>query len=180
MTALQTAIQRAQAGDASVVPQLRALLDAHPELWKQAGDMAAHVESSLLMLVGGNDLFARETTRKKAAAIKAELADEHAPPLEKLLAERIGLCWIALHAAELDVIAARDHRLPTAGDQARKRLDSAQRRYLAAIKQQAVVRKLLRPALSPLQLAGARVAESPKVQRPSSRNRLSAQPLAVN
>jgi hypothetical protein len=40
-----------------------------------------------------------------------------------------------------------------------KRQESSQRRYLAAIKQLALVRKLLKPALSPLQLALGPVGE---------------------
>jgi hypothetical protein len=46
-----------------------------------------------------------------------------------------------------------------------RRQDPAQRRYLAAVKQLALVRKLLRPALSPLQLAMGTVPESPAGRR---------------
>jgi hypothetical protein len=46
-----------------------------------------------------------------------------------------------------------------------RRQESAQHRYLAAVKQLALVRKLLRPALSPLQLAMGAVAESPAGRR---------------
>src|SRR5262249_36932019 len=55
-------------------------------------------------------------------------------------------------------------------EHARKRLDSAHRRYLYAIKQLAIVRKLLTPAVSPLRLAGVTVHElSPAVRKRASR-----------
>ena len=45
-------VQRAQQGDASVVPQLRELLEQRPELWQRLGDVAGHVEEALLTLAG--------------------------------------------------------------------------------------------------------------------------------
>jgi hypothetical protein len=153
-------LDRAQKGDTSVLPELRAWLDSHPDIWKQAGDLALHAQECLLNLVAGQDLFARESILRKLSEIKLELAPSSC--LEKLLADRIALCWLAVHYAEYDAVQARQNgNNPTLAEHARKRLDSAHRRYLDSIKQLAVVRKLLKPAVSPLQLLNAGVKESP-------------------
>ncbi len=153
-------LNRAQAGDISVLPELRAWLDGHPEVWQRAGDLALHAQEKLLTLVAGQDLFAWESIRRKLEQIRIDLAPSS--PLEKLLADRIALCWLAVHFADLDAIQARQRENnPSLADHARKRLDSAHRRYLYSVKQLAVVRKLLKPAISPLQLLNAGLKETP-------------------
>src|SRR5262249_31399952 len=76
-------------------------------------------------------------------------------PLESLLIERIGLCWLAVHHAELDAASAlkKDQGASSLSLYAQKRLDSCHRRYLLAIRQLATVRKLLRPQRSCADLA---------------------------
>lgn len=98
-------LNRAQAGDISVLPELRAWLDGHPEVWQRAGDLALHAQEKLLTLVAGQDLFAWESIRRKLEQIRIDLAPSS--PLEKLLADRIALCWLAVHFADLDAIQAR-------------------------------------------------------------------------
>src|SRR4051794_31307844 len=85
---MQRLLLRAQQGDLSVLPELRALINDRPELWQRAGDLAEHAELSLLRLVSGTDLLALETVRRKLAELKAELAGPDCSPLEKLLVDR--------------------------------------------------------------------------------------------
>ena len=42
-------IHRAHAGDATALPELRALFDACPGLWQQLGDVSKHTEDELLI-----------------------------------------------------------------------------------------------------------------------------------
>jgi len=94
------------------------------------------------------------------AALRTELAGSAASPLEKLLVERVVLCWLQLHQAEL-AFAGATERTMAQGDYHQRREVRAQARYMAAIKALATVRKLVQPALSPLELATRAINEAP-------------------
>jgi hypothetical protein len=152
-------LKKAEAGDRSVLPQLRRVLDGDPDLWRGYGNLAAHAEASLAMLAAGPNLLLAESLKRKLAELKAELGGESPSPLEKLLAERISTSW--LQVTYFDGLVAQ------AGGAGEARLkvlrqmqDGAHRRHLAGIKQLAVVRRLLRPAPSPLELLRAPVGET--------------------
>jgi hypothetical protein len=72
-----------------------------------------------------------------------------------MLLERVALCGLAVHAAEID----RGERLREGASEllraADKRVDRAHGRLLSASKALATVRKLLGPALPSLNLLGA-------------------------
>jgi hypothetical protein len=147
-------VRRAHDGDAGVLPRLRRLLDGRPEVWRQAGDLARHAEQCLLDLLAGRSLFAREAVERKLAELKAGLAGPEPTPLERLLVDRIGLCWLQVHSFDLAAAALpRGQAAGPPGVYAQRRLDSAQRRYLQAIKALATVRKLLPPRLAPLEVS---------------------------
>lgn len=74
--------------------------------------------------------------------------------MERLLADRIALCWLHLHYAELICAGLASRPDLAAREAAQKRLSTAQHRYLAVVKALATVRKLLQRAPSPLELMG--------------------------
>jgi hypothetical protein len=135
-------VERAQKGDASTLPELRALLDGNAELWRRHGDLAWHAEDALVRLAAGDDLLLRESLQRKLAELKTELAPEG--PLERLLVERVTACWIACNYADAVFGQTREDRAPRA-EVLRRRQDSAHRRLLEAMKLLALVRKLLGP-----------------------------------
>jgi hypothetical protein len=135
-------------------------LEADPSVWQEYGDLAAQAQEAWLQLLAGTDYLLAESVRLKLGALRQELSAEGASPLEKLLIERVIACWLQTHYADaLYAQAKGPHSTPSVRQELMKRQDSSQRRYLAAIKQLALVRKLLKPALSPLQLAQATVSE---------------------
>ena len=153
-------VQRAQQGDVTALPLLREALEADPSLWQAYGDLAAQAQEAWLQLLAGTDYLLAESVRLKLAALRQELGAEGASPLEKLLVERIVACWLQTHYADaLYAQAKGPQSTASVRQELMKRQESSQRRYLAAIKQLALVRKLLRPALSPLQLALGAVGE---------------------
>jgi hypothetical protein len=153
-------VQRAQQGDLTVLPLLREALEADPSLWQEYGDLAAQAQEAWLQLLAGTDYLLAESVRLKLAALRKELGAEGASPLEKLLVERIVACWLQTHYADaLYAQAKGPQSTASVRQELMKRQESSQRRYLAAIKQLALVRKLLKPALSPLQLALGAVGE---------------------
>jgi hypothetical protein len=169
-------LQRAERGDESVLPALRRFLDARPELWRQLSDLARHAERALIRLLGENDLLAAESMERRLAELKGQLAGPEASPLEQLLSDRTALTWLALHLAELDAAACRRNR-EADGPRTReveRRLDRAHRHHTAAVRQLANLHRLLRPAVSPVDLALRPVAEGkPGAGKPLGRSRLS-------
>jgi hypothetical protein len=92
--ALARLVKRAEAGDLSVLPQLRAALDGNSALWKSYGDLAAQAEASLVQLAAGKNLLLAESLMRKLAALKEELGGEAPSPLDKLLIERVTATWL--------------------------------------------------------------------------------------
>ena len=169
-------VQRAQQGDLTALPLLREALEGDPSLWQEYGDLAAQAQEAWLQLLAGTDYLLAESVRLKLGALRQELSAEGASPLEKLLIERVIACWLQTCYSDSVYAQARGPQSTTSVRQElMKRQDSSQRRYLAAIKQLALVRKLLRPALSPLQLALGPVGEErtvPKRQTTAASPRL--------
>ncbi len=142
-------MKRADKGDREALAEVRRVYDALPELWRDAGDLAKQAELAWLTTTLGDQRTAREATERMAAELRRQLAGEEAPPLERLLAERAVVCWLQLNY--VDSILAQ--RLSGGGlsrgqiEMYQEWLDRAQKRYLAALKTLAQVRRLLVPAV---------------------------------
>ena len=162
-------LRRAADGDRSVLPELGRALDRHPAIWQSCGDLAAHARDAWVALVAGKDLLLAESLQRKAAAMREELAGPEAPPLERLLADRVVACWVQLHFADAAYAQAKGTTLlQDAASQ--RRQNAAHTRYLQAVRALAQLRKLLRPAVSPVDLALRPFAEAkPKAGRLSER-----------
>src|SRR4051794_13613530 len=87
--------------------EVRAAFDRHPELVSAFGDLAGHAERESLALICRQDHTAREAVRRRAEDLRASLKAECATELERLLADRVVLTWLAVHEAELDLAGRR-------------------------------------------------------------------------
>jgi hypothetical protein len=147
---VRTLVQRAQMGDRTAAPRLRVLFDRDPEpLMKLGGgDIAASVKALLVDKDIDNDILAREARLRQVDRIRDELAGPRPTPIERLLADRAALCWFELHSLDARVIRLRgeDGEGRSADDLDRHR-DRAQRRYFAALRTLALVRRLAVPLL---------------------------------
>lgn len=159
---LKTLLQRGHAGDASVLPELKQAFLDNPELAAHLGNLVRHAEESLLTLAAGTNLTAREAIRHQVHELRAKLTTTASSPLEHLLIDRIVISWVEVYHGDIELAAVLLKQLGTApaARAAQHRLDGAQRRYLAAVKQLAVVQKLLKPALSPLDLLKGSVPQA--------------------
>ena len=152
-------VGRAERGDLSVLPALREALAANPHLWQTYGDLAMQAEGALVRLAAGSNLLLGESLLLKLRALKAELGGDGDSPLERLLVERVSASW--LQTAYFDGLLAQAAGAGEARLRALQRQqDAASRRHLASIRQLAVVRRLLRPPPSPLELLRAPVGET--------------------
>ena len=107
----------------------------------------------------------RESLTRSVAALKAELAGPAAPPLERLLAERVACCWMQAGQADAAFAGLRGQGLSVAQlDLLQRRQERTQRSYLAAIKALATVRRLA-VAASPAAPAEAAGAEEARPRR---------------
>jgi hypothetical protein len=138
---LKDLIDRAQDGDDGALPLLRQVLDEVPRVARII-DLARNVERSLIKNMSGDDVFTQEAIPRNLKAMRKEIAGEHPSPLERLLAERITVCWLELqyfqalysqHLGDLSI---------TQSDYHQRRIDKAHRRYLSSIKALAQIRKM--------------------------------------
>jgi hypothetical protein len=138
---LMTLIDRAQDGDEEALPVLRKVLDEAPEVARIV-DLARNVERIIIEKMSGDDVFTQEAIPRNLKAMKRKIAGENPSPLERLLAERITVCWLELQYFQA-IYAQNLHNLSiTQSDYHQRRLDKAHRRYLSSIKALAQIRKM--------------------------------------
>ncbi len=135
-------------GDRCALAELREVLDSNPELWKALGDLAAVSEQTLVRALSGANTVQRDAVLRRVRALRRELTGPAPTPLERLLVDRVALGWLGLTAVEGAYHRALKGGLDRSDDEFhQKRVERAQRRYLAAIKALATVRRLGVPAL---------------------------------
>jgi hypothetical protein len=147
---LRALVSQAQAGDATVLPRIREILDGHPEIWEQVGNLSGLVEHSWTAVLAAGNPLSIESIQRTTAEMRAELAGEHPTCLERLLVDQVIACWMQLKYMETISADAPPGSLEQ-GKFRLKRLESAQNRYLNAIKTLTTVRALLPSGLAPAQ-----------------------------
>jgi hypothetical protein len=141
-------LAHARAGDRTVLPQLQRALDADSSLWRRYGDLAGQAVAAWIDLLAGDDLLLREAVMRKLQALYGELCGPHPSALESLLVERVLTCWLQTAFADTSYAQARgSESTAPLRQELQRRQESAQKRLLAAVKQLALVRKLLGPGL---------------------------------
>jgi hypothetical protein len=137
-------LEKAQAGDKPARRRLRELiaLDPGPMIEIAGGNLATQVQHARVeKLTKSNPIFG-VSVPAKLDALRAELEGPDPPPVERLLVERVLLCWLDLH--QLEMVAAQGSADLTIGqaDHRERVRDRTNRRYLQALKTLASVRKL--------------------------------------
>ena len=148
---LQILVRRAQDGDHKAMARIRSLATQNPDDWAElfeaAGDLAWATQETLVREATGTNLLNREAIVRRLDSMHEELAGPSPSPLETLLVERITTCWLHLQFAEASYTENMKHLDDRQHAFHMKRMESAQRRYLQAIKTLAQVRRLLGPAV---------------------------------
>lgn len=143
---MEALLPLANDGDPGATAALRAVLDGAPELWRGIGDLARQAEGDFLAKATNGNPVLVAALRRGARATRQELLGPSPSPLERLLVDRIVVCW--LYLAYVEALFHQDPNTSWGQDeQHQKRVDRAQRRYLGAVKALATVRKLEVPAL---------------------------------
>jgi hypothetical protein len=145
---LRELVEQANQGEPLASERLRRFLDAHPEIWERCGDVSRYAERSWLRLLAGEALGG-EAIPRHLDRMRAELLGEHPTRVERLLADQVVVCFLAAQHAE--ITAADPAPVPLGQAALRlKRAESAQRRYLAALRTLTHLRAKLPEGLSPL------------------------------
>ena len=134
--AFQEVVQAAMQGDRTVLPEVRSILDAVPDLAKEFGDLTKQTETQLLDVHCGTNLLQKEATRRELEGRKQRLADSFY--VEQLLMEQIALDWLLLNCAR----KRAQERLDVHSD---KLLSGAHKRFLASVKCLEQIRRLAPP-----------------------------------
>jgi hypothetical protein len=145
---LQTLSEKAEDGDKEAKRELRvAVRSSSPEVIGSVADIASNYRTMLAKTAAAGDELQLEGLKAYMLRMEESIAGENPTPLEGLLAERIVSCWMLVELMEALTSAwfdrGRKHRVaPQFLLQMCKIQESANRRYLAAIKTLAQVRRL--------------------------------------
>ena len=141
-------VEPAQEGEAATLDRSKEALNETPADFQQAGNLGLLAAAAQIGLIAGKNVALCKSLWRQMAEVKAKLAGANASPLESLLVDQIGICWLQAHAADLALAQRLDISLRQAKFLENRR-DQAHRRLTTAIKGLATVRKLL-PAGSPV------------------------------
>ena len=145
---INSLLPTANAGDEHALADLRSILEAHPELWSELGNLAREAELALVRAAAGCNTVQKEAIHHKLGSLRRDLVVSTSTPLERLLIDRVVVGWLALAVAEGIYHQSLGEGLePTDDEFHQRRIERTQRRYLAAIKALATVRKLQIPAV---------------------------------
>ena len=154
-------LKRVDKGDQEALETLRKLLNdpAADPLLAATSDLAVAAQRRFINRYAGEHHVYREALTIKLDQLRAELSGPEPSPLEKLLVERVLVCWLQVHIADCTFAGATNATL-NQGEYYQRNQSRAQVRYLAAIKMLVMIRKLLQPTLSPLEIASRPVNET--------------------
>ncbi len=138
----------------AALPELRRYLAVSPDVWAIFGDVALRAKETLAKLAGNDNPLLTESAMKRVAALEEELGQEVTCPAERLAAQNVAVCWLAVYEAEITASKTLNRKkLQAKADSLDRRRDRAHRRYQAALRTLATVQKLLRPSPKPIEIA---------------------------
>jgi hypothetical protein len=147
---VKAVLDRAEEGDETVLPLVRKLLDRDTReggtMVELNGNIYLHARDAIIRQATGKKIAIQEAIRQKINAVRDDLAGPNPTALERILCERVALCWFDAHEMDRRYINQADTSLKIAEYRESQR-DRAHRRFLAACRTLATVRKLALPAI---------------------------------
>ena len=140
--------EKAEGGDKDAHLELRlAVRESTPEVIARVSDLAGSYRRVLAKSASRGDPLLQEGLQERMRLMEEKVAGDKPTALEELLAERVVSCWLIVEVMETLTAAQlrRDNQKRVTAShilQMMKLQESANRRYLAAIKTLAQVQKL--------------------------------------
>jgi len=140
--------KKAEGGDEKARHELKsALRQSGPKVIARASDIGRKAQHLLIETAAAGNLLTQYALSGRLDMLREEVAGENPTPLEVLLTERVVACWILVEFFEAVMAAqlSRDNKHRVSMSYLRHMIkwqESANRRYLASIRELARVRKL--------------------------------------
>jgi hypothetical protein len=136
-----------EAPDPKAMAELRAAMDRAPDIWRLFFDVGERTTENLAEMCSKNGLIT-ESIRRGCISLRADLAYDTAPPLERGLIEQVVQAWLTLQIVQQEYARTMVKSVTLKqGEYWERRLNSAQYRYLRACETLARVRKMLAPTM---------------------------------
>ena len=141
-------VRAANQGDKQSLQELRLLLDSHPEIHQNLGDLAKNVQMTIINLLAGENHLLRETITRQLDDQRKELLGEKYTASERLAVERVLSCWLHVQLAEATYPGVHFDSLPQAKyiaflkESSQRRFDSALRSLNGLKRVQAITQSL--------------------------------------
>jgi hypothetical protein len=142
LKALGDTIRRANEGDREAVAALREFLDRNEHVWRRIGDLALMAERAWIALIAAGNAIAAQAIERQLIEIRDGLVGRQSSPAIRMLADQVVATLLETRYIESVAATAKLNTL-LQETQLLKRLESAQRRHLAAIKTLEQTRKML-------------------------------------
>lgn len=139
-------VRKANEGDSDAITKLRDELNGSNAdlLISACGDISHQAKMTLMDAMFGKQEGYKLAALKSMKQLREDLGWETSPRIEQMLIDRIVLEWQYLHWTELTSIQAGKSSLSQAKYN-QERIDRANKRYLAATKMLATIRKMALP-----------------------------------
>lgn len=128
---------RAAEGDKTTVGDIQAILKGpkRAALLKACGNPAFYLRQNIIGQIAGQDLFVNHAISEAAEELEAELTPPDATPIDRLLAERVVVCWLAVNNDErLELRNLSVELSPQMRELLQRRVERANARFLASVK----------------------------------------------
>jgi hypothetical protein len=142
-------IKRAAKGDRSCLPAIEALLadGDRGEFYRETyGSPDEWLRQSIICIAAGKNVVAQDAIRQKLDKVRSELEGPDPTPIERLLSERVSLCWALANWYENSFLSIEIMSI-LQDDFHQRKIARAHARFLSAVRTLAQVRKLAEPAL---------------------------------
>jgi hypothetical protein len=147
-------IEQANVGDPKALAEIQTRFDHDPDLLAYVGDLAGLAEAMIARLaVGENSPAVVDGILAQHAAMCRELEAECQSELERVLARRVAVGSLWAGVADIQLVQSQQSDPVGTGPAVRdavERADKAQRRVERAARCLGLLRKLTRPARSPV------------------------------
>lgn len=129
----------AKRGDCEAATHLRQIVRERRDIWEPIGNLTRHVEAALIELIGREDQLLKESLVAKANDLRSSLDGESKDVLCQLMVDHLVLTWLEIQFVKMAAIQQ------TSNSQASRfwdiRHEKANARYVAAIKELALIQK---------------------------------------
>ncbi len=153
----QATLAKAAAGDRSVLPAVRELLN-DPGWLSTFGSVSNMAACTLLSRAAGDDVLMQEAVARKLEEHIQELIATDPTPVPfpvRMAATRVSHCWLAVHI--LETLGERHMAGSAAALGVERHLAIAERRLAVALKSLATLRRLNRPVFKQVNVANGKM-----------------------